>query len=536
MAYLDPETGLMVSDKDQFPTPDEIKARQEGFRSDVQNTDILGTIGRAITPSGNESTKLPSGEILKAYPDQPVPQSPAPQPVIPPPTQETPAANIDIANTKIDQPTPVQENIPSPAQPIAPPSGLAPITTGLQQQQQAVNDIGLANKQLAEQEYIKNMAAAKATEDVAKQNMDKQNAINDEHQKSMNELQAKTNQWAEKGYGGFWQDKSMGQQILAGIAVALGSGGGPDRGMALLQKNMDKDYQMFQDKKAKELEAINQSKVDLGTKRKLQLDTLQNTMAYRIAQNQTALTKLDEVSSKIKSQNALKQADLLRGQLQTNIDNLQNEANKFNLQMAEKRYEFNQQNAIDMAKAEAKGAGPNPLEVPITMNGKTQMFEARDREEAKRLREDIPGQIGAIEKLKEIKALSQGGVGPFEPKKIARIKSLINQSVGGLRVSLTGPGAMSEGERALILDTIGDPTKWLSTEGIENTKLDQLIGDIDKSIQRTAQSSLTAKGEQGSVAKPSETQLSPQDKEALDWANSNPNDPRSQKIKQKLGR
>jgi hypothetical protein len=33
-----------------------------------------------------------------------------------------------------------------------------------------------------------------------------------------------------------------------------------------------------------------------------------------------------------------------------------------------------------------------------------------------------------------------------------------------------------------------------------------------------------------------DTQLSPQDREALNWANSNPNDPRSAQIKQRIGR
>jgi hypothetical protein len=79
----------------------------------------------------------------------------------------------------------------------------------------------------------------------------------------------------------------------------------------------------------------------------------------------------------------------------------------------------------------------------------------------------------------------------------------------------------------------------------EERKYFPQAGDTDKVIQQKQKARELAIEALKAQAGPSgvrqinqivDTQLSPQDREALNWANSNPNDPRSAQIKQRIGR
>jgi len=53
---------------------------------------------------------------------------------------------------------------------------------------------------------------------------------------------------------------------------------------------------------------------------------------------------------------------------------------------------------------------------------------------------------------------------------------------GKLRIPLTGPGAMTEGEFDRLIDTMGDPRTFFSTEGIEKAKLASLKQTLKDSV------------------------------------------------------
>lgn len=176
-----------------------------------------------------------------------------------------------------------------------------------------------------------------------------------------------------------------------------------------------------------------------------------------------------------------------------------------------------------------------------------EILEAVDPEKAKSIRSRyVPGMglaltekdAGTVKELKATVDNAKSGINELLAIQALPNKSLdletrakadtIAQSlVGLLRVPLTGPGAMSEGERKLIENIVANPTSIFSLDNTNKIRLQTLSRRLDKGLESTAR----AVGIQ--VMSP-EDKLNPQQKQFLDWARKNPNDPRSQMIIKKL--
>ena len=135
------------------------------------------------------------------------------------------------------------------------------------------------------------------------------------------------------------------------------------------------------------------------------------------------------------------------------------------------------------AKKKAEGAAKEDVELMVPGYGK-----ARTLSEAKEFREAVASNDSSVEDLKAVKELGRNIniADPRDRERVNLIQQKLSQAVGKLRISLTGPGAMTEAERKLIRESIGDPTTLFSTEGIQFAKLDQLMKSIDDSTKRTA--------------------------------------------------
>lgn len=160
---------------------------------------------------------------------------------------------------------------------------------------------------------------------------------------------------------------------------------------------------------------------------------------------------------------------------------------------------------------------------------------AKTKEDAKILKEGIVGADAAIQDLNDIKNIG-ANVSMLDVQKRGLIQQKIMTSIGKLRLSVLGPGAMTDGEREYLRENIGDPAKLFSTEANEKAKLDQLISDIEKSKQREIQirtrSQMPQNQGQQAQQMPAQShpQLSDEDRQALDWAKANQNDPRAKAI------
>lgn len=111
--------------------------------------------------------------------------------------------------------------------------------------------------------------------------------------------------------------------------------------------------------------------------------------------------------------------------------------------------------------------------------------QARTAADAKDMRTAIVDTESAIADLNQVKELGTD-VNLTDIKKRELIDQLLNAATGKLRLSMTGPGAMTDSERLMIRNSIGDPSKLMSTESIEKAKLDQLIKGLGDRLEREA--------------------------------------------------
>lgn len=111
--------------------------------------------------------------------------------------------------------------------------------------------------------------------------------------------------------------------------------------------------------------------------------------------------------------------------------------------------------------------------------------QARTAADAKEMRTALVDTQSAIADLNKVKELGTD-VNLTDFKKRELIDQLLNAATGKLRLSMTGPGAMTDSERLMIRNSIGDPTKLMSTESIEKAKLDQLIKGLEDRLEREA--------------------------------------------------
>lgn len=110
---------------------------------------------------------------------------------------------------------------------------------------------------------------------------------------------------------------------------------------------------------------------------------------------------------------------------------------------------------------------------------------ARGVPEAEKFRATAVAASSAKDILHQIKDLGKD-VSVLTPVTRGQVQTLVNMAVGKLREILTGPGSMSETDRAAIIDTIGNPAAWNKLEAVEMAKLDTVINTIDSSLQDTA--------------------------------------------------
>lgn len=111
--------------------------------------------------------------------------------------------------------------------------------------------------------------------------------------------------------------------------------------------------------------------------------------------------------------------------------------------------------------------------------------QARTEKEAREFRDTVASAMNSINDLEDIKTLGKD-ITVFDVKKKGLIGQKMMTAIGGLRLSVLGPGVMTDGERAYLKENIGNPAALMSTESIENAKLDQLIEQIKRSLDTRA--------------------------------------------------
>ena len=253
----------------------------------------------------------------------------------------------------------------------------------------------------------------------------------------------------------FWNSKSTGEKIMAGIGIVLagmGSGltGQPNAAIQVIQNAIDNDIksQKLNNEQvlARKKHALNKVELEL---KKLQANT----------QNQLAKVKMSQMISEMqKSQTQLAQQQLMAKKL-ASVDGLTRE--------------------------EVFGLD-NEMQKKMVMLSDGKFRPAVSAELAKKLnQETIPQSKDAIRGLNRLKEIMDKPAA--ELNQILRGESAtVKQSLkGALRLELFGPGVMTDFESKMADEIIGDPTKILTFDAVEKAKLNALLkkvkqGTIDK--------------------------------------------------------
>ncbi len=141
--------------------------------------------------------------------------------------------------------------------------------------------------------------------------------------------------------------------------------------------------------------------------------------------------------------------------------------------------------AKEQALGDLLASGKDPLAMGIQMDEKQSKRAvpgyglANDPEVAKQLKQEyLPSYEAAKAGIEELKSF--GTMDKFNPVSRSKAASIQQRLIGQMRVALTGPGALTEGEREAMRGVIANPTDLFS---LANTaKLDMLQNALNKDI------------------------------------------------------
>lgn len=109
----------------------------------------------------------------------------------------------------------------------------------------------------------------------------------------------------------------------------------------------------------------------------------------------------------------------------------------------------------------------------------------KDNMEARKFKEEIVSTKNAIDDLEQVIDLGTN-VTVWDRSKVNVIQQKLMTAIGKMRLSVLGPGVMTDSEREYLRENIGDPTMLTSTEGIQKAKLRSLIESMKTSLENRA--------------------------------------------------
>jgi hypothetical protein len=286
--------------------------------------------------------------------------------------------------------------------------------------------------------------------------------------KAIQDYESAYQKYANQADAGIFGVEKGGNEILAGLSVALGavggalSGQGGNMALDIINKTVNANMEKLKNKIVAAKDRIGETK-ESGAQALADLNIQKAAIYDKIAQKASDLAVLNG------SPLAMANADKLKGQLLAESAALkQNSVNMLRgvetTRMAEKE--------VNVGKQES-------LSIPGFGTAKT-------ADDAKNMKEILQQSNAAKGGLDELIKLAKTG-SALSPADRARSEVIRQTLVGQLRVPLTGPGTMSETDRALLEGVIADPLAFFSLTSSNITKLNELKGALDRSVATHAQ-------------------------------------------------
>jgi len=282
----------------------------------------------------------------------------------------------------------------------------------------------------------------------------------------------------------YWADKSTGQKVIAGIAIALGgiggafTGKGDNKGLDVINQAIDRDLNLQKLNYVKLKDQGEASKSLYG----MYMDKFKNetlaSQATLATMMEASKNRLDAIASKYQSPQIAAAAQAMSGQLQAQHANSMMELQAHAMKMS----------AIKMlANGSAGGELPPevlamlPKEYSELATGLGLARGPKDAEEFNKYYSETKPLLGTLQDIAE----KAKNFNKLNPKERAEMQSIVEFTLPSL-VKASGVTRTTQNEIEQMRHALGDPTKIMQVPGVAQAKIAALIKTINKDMSAKA--------------------------------------------------
>lgn len=340
-----------------------------------------------------------------------------------------------------------------------------PLVASYDLQQQAVGLAGAAGAAKAAEQS----SAMKTAQNEMAELQKKQESARVEEQAQLQQKQTELQTEVERvsqlkvDPGRFWADKSTEGKIILGASLFLGAFGAAQTGVnqaaKMIDQAIDRDIRIQQQNIAQETAGLSSKKGLFAEFKNRFKDNDLARSAAKMAYLQDAQMNIERIAKKYESKEIEARAMQMIGAL---------EAQK---QQLNADYMSKVQTMIAVDPNADPNALPEEQRVRFVKGyGLAQKSEYADVAN----KELIPETKSINDSLDRLLAISNQPGGTMNPATRAEANTQASFLIGKLRLPVTGPGAMSDGERKLLEELIANPTKVFSLDAANKKRLQTL--------------------------------------------------------------
>jgi len=273
--------------------------------------------------------------------------------------------------------------------------------------------------------------------------------------------------------GRYWNNKSVADKIGIGIAMALGAfgTGQTNKAAEIIRNAVTQDINAQKADYEIKKGAVKDQENAYALFRKIYLDETVALDAAKLNALQKAKIQLDVNASKYAGAAATGQYAQAMAQLQQQIDAQTQQL---------------QQSAALGGDEQSLGMTPEQREsyVPRLDSGiPFGLMVYGSGEEKKQTRTALVEASDAVNAIKELKKMAQTDLTRLSPSARAAASTNVQYLVGRLRIPFTGPGVLTEAERAQLLQIIPNPTDIFQLKDVTLARLNTLENSLLKGAQ-----------------------------------------------------
>ena len=395
-----------------------------------------------------------------------------------------------------------QQAMQMPQEPVQQPQDVQNYLQQFKVQQQAAGKIAQAQAQSAAQQAAEYEKAAGKLE-VAQHQIEN---VKKDYQKNfdstLKEFNDASDQVKNFKFQDYWDDKSTGQKIMAGIAILLGgygaakSGSEHNMGLEVINQTIDRDIQ----RQKANFEKLKDSAQMAQNKFALYNQKFDNERLAELAMRDDALQasqlKLQQIAEQNKSPAILEQAKAANAQLeqqrlQTKMMFEQQARQQALLKSlgAQSGRTLSPAEELALAKADPKAyevyQAQQDKMIPASSVSPHIQGMAKNKEYAKAFQTYRADADTGIDALRNAIKFSKS-YNAASPTDRAKMETNVGLLMGPLRTAM-GLGVMSDSDREFLKGLIGNPNKILGLKSIEQAKLGIILNKAERDLDIRAE-------------------------------------------------